>query len=129
MATSSCSALTRSGTPCRAHPRPGSRYCAFHDRACSLAVAAGRTKGGSVPNRRPSRRRAAAISADLLSRLLLAALAQQEQMDITRLHAIADLAPTLLQALDRSAPPLPSRPPSPAAPTCSRCREQPVDRS
>jgi hypothetical protein len=101
MAAPHCSALTRQGTPCHARPRPGSRFCYFHDLARSAAFAAGRRKGGAAPNRRLSQRRAAAADTDLLLHLFMAALADQ--------------SPSLLEALDHSSSRSHSRHLSPAA--------------
>ena len=64
----------------------------------------GRRKGGSVPYRRPSRRRVAEAGADLVYRVFSAALTSPELLDTARLQALVDLAPLMLKALERASP-------------------------
>src|SRR5690349_9078504 len=48
---SRCAATTRDGSPCHAHPVPGSDFCPFHGADPDGAVARGRGKGGAAPRR------------------------------------------------------------------------------
>jgi hypothetical protein len=42
----SCTGTKKDGSPCPNRPRPGKRYCMFHDPALADARAEGRKKGG-----------------------------------------------------------------------------------
>jgi hypothetical protein len=111
MPTTLCTAVTRSGRPCRSAARAASRFCPFHDPACVPALATGRRKGGSRPYRRPTPPPTAADGALLLYRLFQSALETPGTLDADRLRALARLAPLMLAALNH-----PTRPTSPSAP-------------
>jgi hypothetical protein len=106
----SCAATTRGGSPCRAHPRPGSDYCPFHDPTRAAVVAAGRRKGGSQSKRRVHPPHPALV-ASLLARLIATAVDTPERLDTARLEVLSDLAPVLLEAVERSGDRRPRRGP------------------
>jgi hypothetical protein len=117
MVTVHCAAVTRDGMPCRAYPRPGRRFCPFHDPACAGSLLAGRRKGGAAPHREVRPRFDAARAKDTLCRLIMTELASLHNLETERLQALASLAPTLLKLTDRlpSPPRRSTLPPGPPA--------------
>src|SRR5438105_9264798 len=132
-----CTATTRGGVPCAAHPLPGSDCCLFHDPSRRQLLAQSRSKGGATPRRR-TRRYPRLLDykhvAELLSDLFVDALNDPAAADPQRLRALTGLARVLLKAVgrpkgsyeihkDRSEPPpeephlLRVYPPEPPAPT------------
>src|SRR5205809_7165181 len=103
MATVHCAAVTRDGMPCRAYPRPGRRFCPFHDPACAASLLAGRRKGGAAPHRPGRARFDAARARAELCRLIWAELLSRDRLETDRLQALANLAPSVLKLTDGSA--------------------------
>jgi hypothetical protein len=117
MSDTCCTALTATGQPCRAHPRPGRSVCALHDPELADTIADGRSKGGAAPRRvrRYPRLLDHLHVAELLGELFIAALNDPERFDTKRLQVLTNLARVLLKAVgvprtpeepgDRSEPP------------------------
>jgi hypothetical protein len=112
MSDTCCTALTATGQPCRAHPRPGRDLCALHDPALADTIAEGRSKGGGAPGFPPrhrserrdrSRRYPRLLDhlhvAELLSELFIEALNGPERFDTKRLQLLTNLARVLLKAV------------------------------
>src|SRR5205809_224817 len=118
MSHACCTAITATGQPCRAHPRPDRSFCALHDPELAETVAEGRSKGGAAPRRRV--RRLPTILdhlhvAQLLSELLVEAVNETDPANPRQLQAVTGLSRVLLKAVgvpntyalhsDRSEPP------------------------
>src|SRR5439155_851779 len=102
MSDTCCTALTATGQPCRAHPRPGRPFCALHDPELAGAIAEGRSKGGAAPRRRV--RRLPPILdhlhvAQLLSELLVDAVNATDPGNPRQLQAVTGLSRVLLKAV------------------------------
>src|SRR6266404_1787558 len=99
-----CTATTRDGRPCAAHPLPGSEFCLFHDPRRRQALSQSRSKGGATPRRR-TRRYPLLLDykhvAELLSELFVEALNDPAAADPQRLRALTGLARVLLQTVGR----------------------------
>jgi hypothetical protein len=100
--TPTCAATTRDGSPCHAHPVPGSDFCPFHHPDHAAAFAAGRAQGGATPRRR-LRRLPVILDhmhvAELMSELPVDAMNHPDTVDWGRLHALTGVSRVILRAV------------------------------
>ena len=103
MSEACCTAHTSTGRPCAARPLPGGDRCLFHDPAHQQSLAESRSKGGSTPRRRRTRRYPLLLDykqiAELLSELFVDALNDPAAHDPQRLRALTGLSSVLLKAV------------------------------